>query len=214
MLTLLAVDSWVSETIMRVLMLVLTTAASFVIGRWWGRRNAVQQWATKQFLSRLNVSLNLLEDNTLKIRTLLERDLQDIFHNQIKIEKLQDAIAKVTVENPILPIEPKDRWYLLNDVLNVVAEHFVTGLIKQDGNVPVTKVRYVLFLTCEVVGDERVRKVRALMLRKDLMLDFPYMATIPQLEREWHDARIYTLRKAVQVYQQQPDLFIELELSV
>jgi len=218
MLVLLALDGWMNESISRVvaslLVVVATTAGSFIFGRYWGRRNAVRQWNNKEFLGRINVSLNLFNDGRLKIRTLIERDVETVFQNQIAIESIEKAVKGTTLANPLLPIESKDRWYLLNYVLNAVSEHFVSGLIKQDANVPVVTVNYVLFLTCELVGDERVRKIRALIIRKDLIETFPYLDSMPVLEREWHNTRIETLRIASRIYHETPDLFIHLELSV
>ena len=137
---------------------VLTSFAAFAFGRYYGRWKARREWQSKEFLNRVIVSLNIFSEGTLKIRTVLERSIEEVFLNPIAIEKIQYAVKRCTSESPILPIPKEDRWYLLNFVLNCVAEHFVAGQIRLDAGEKVTVVRYALFLTCEVVGDERIRK--------------------------------------------------------
>src|SRR5262249_27293439 len=146
---------------------------SFLAGRWWGNYRARRQWERKDFLGRIIVSLNMLHENRLRIRTIMERTLEEMFPNALVVEKVRDAAMKTTRDNPIMPIAKDDCWYLLNFVLNGVAEHFVQGVIKMDAGVPVTKTAYGLFLTCEQVGEERIRKVRAMLLRKEHLENFP-----------------------------------------
>ena len=71
-----------------------------------------------------------------------------------------------------------------------------------------------LFLTCELVGEDRIRKVRAMMMRKDLVEAFPYRDSMPKLERDWHEHRILTLRRAAELYQKEPDNFLPIEIYV
>jgi hypothetical protein len=99
-------------------------------------------------------------------------------------------------------------------VLNAVAEHFVAGNIRQDAGQPVTVVRYALFLTCELVGDERIRKIRAMLVRADVLESFPFPDTTPKLENPWHATRVATLRKAADLYKKEPDNFLTLEVCV
>lgn len=193
---------------------VLTSLAAFVFGRYYGRWKARREWESKEFLNRVIVSLNILHDGTLKIRTVLERSIEEVFLNPIAIEKIQAAVKLCTPDNPILPIPKADRWYLLNFVLNAVAEHFVAGQLKLDAGRPVTTLRYALFLTCEVVGDERIRKVRAMLVRRDLLDDFPYFDSMPKLENPWHEDRIKTLRRASALLKTEPDNFLVLETCV
>jgi len=94
------------------------------------------------------------------------------------------------------------------------SEVVVTGHIRQDAGQPVTTVKYALFLTCELVGDERIRKVRAMLVRADLLADFPYKDSMPKLENPWHADRIRTLRHAAELYAKEPDNFLVLEVCV
>src|SRR5262245_43150582 len=211
-------DEIATETTKRIIITVLvaaiTSTATFFFTWWWARRRAVRQWYSKEFLDRIIVSLNIFAGGYLKIRTVMERSLDEIFLNKIAIEKVWAAAKATTVEKPVMPIAKEDRWFLLNFVLNAVAEHFVTGHIKQDAGQPVTTVKYALFLTSERVGDERIRKVRAMLVRADLLADFPYMDSMPKLENPWHADRIVTLRQAAELYKKEPDNFLMLEVCV
>ena len=193
---------------------VASTILSFIVGRWWGNYRARRQWEHKDFLGRIIISVNMLQEGRLRIRTIMERTLEEIFPNAIAVQKVRDAALKTTVENPLLPIAKDDAWFLLNFVLNHIAEHFTQGLVKMDAGQPVTKVVYAIFLTCEKVGDERIRKVRAMMLRKDALENFPFADSMPELENPWHSDRILTLRKAAEVYRAQPEQFLMLEVCV
>jgi hypothetical protein len=203
-----------------VLIFCCTTLASFLIGRWWGKYRASQQWKHKQFLGRVIVSLNTFSEGFLRIRTIFERDLQEVFLNPVAIQKIQSAATKTKVLEPLLPMEKGDRWFLLNFVLNAVAEKFTDGLLRYDaslgspGHGTLRPVAYLIFLTCEQVGPDRLRKIRAMMIRKDLLEDFQYKDTMPNLEQEWHSDRIVTLRQAAEVYRKEPDNFLTLEVYV
>lgn len=207
-------DDVANKLVVTVIVAAITSTITFFVGRWWGRYKAGRQWQRKEFMDRLIVSLNIFADGYLKIRTVMERSMDEVFLNAIAIQKVLAAAKATTVENPILPIAKADRWYVLNFVLNAVAEHFVDGHIRRDAGQPVTVVKYALFLTCEQVGDERIRKVRAMLVRADVLADFPYKDTMPQLENPWHDFRILTLRQAAAIYAKEPDNFLTLEVCV
>lgn len=204
----------VKRIIVTILVAVVTSTATFFAGRWWGRYKANRQWAAKEFLDRIIVSLNIFADGYLKIRTVMEKSLHEVFLNRVAIDKIEAAARATTVDKPVMPIPKEDRWFLLNFVLNAVAEHFISGHIRQDIGQPVTSVKYALFLTCELVGDERLRKVRAMLVRYDLLSAFPYQDSLPKLENPWHADRIKTLRYAAELYQKEPDNFLMLEVCV
>jgi hypothetical protein len=191
-----------------------TTVVSFVVGKWWGKYQAKKQWRRKQFLGRIIVSLNSLSDGWLKIRTIFERSLEEVFLNPVAIEKVRAASLRTTTDSPLLPIAKEDRWYLLNYVLNAVAERFSESLMRYDAGQPLRPVTYLLFLTCERVGEDRIRKVRGMLLRKDLLESFPYGDSMPKLEQQWHADRIVTLRRAAEVYKKEPDNFLPIEIYV
>jgi hypothetical protein len=207
-------SEYTKRIIVTILVAATTSTATFFAGRWYGRYKAGRQWHAKEFLDRVIVSLNIFADGFLKIRTVMERSIDEIFLNRVAIAKVSAAARATTLDRPVMSIAREDRWFLLNFVLNAVAEHFVTGHIKQDAGQPVATVKYALFLTCEQVGDERIRKVRAMLVRHDLLADFPYQDTLPKLERGWHADRIKTLRQAAELYKKEPDNFLTLDVCV
>jgi hypothetical protein len=205
---------WMKRAVSGIVIFFGTTVLSFVAGRWWGKYRAKKEWDRKHFLGRITVSLNSLTDGWLKIRTIFERSLEEVFLNTVAIDKVRAASLRTTADNPLLPIAKEDRWYLLNFVLNSVAERFSEGLMRYDAGQPLRPVTYVVFLTCEVLGEDRIRKVRAMMLRKDWLENYPYAETMPKLEKEWHRDRVVTLRRAAELYRKEPDHFMALEIYV
>lgn len=205
---------YTKRVVVTILVAATTSGATFVFTWWWAKRQASRQWYAKEFLDRIIVSLNIFADGGLKIRTVLERSLDEVFLNKLAVAKVWAAARATTPDNPVMPVAKEDRWFLLNFVLNAVAEHFVAGHIRRDAGQPVTVVKYALFLTCELVGEERIRKVRAMLLRHDLLENFPYQDTLPALENEWHADRIKTLRAASALYKKEPDNFLILEVCV
>lgn len=208
-------NEYTKRIIVTILVAATTSTVTFFAGRWYGRYKASRQWHAKEFLDRVIVSINIFADGFLKIRTVMEKSLDEIFLNRVAIAKVSAAAARATTtDKPVMPIAKEDRWFLLNFVLNAVAEHFIMGHIKQDAGLPVTTVKYALFLTCEKVGDERIRKIRAMLVRQDLLAEFPYPDSMPKLEREWHADRIKTLRYAAELFKKEPDNFLTLEVCV
>ena len=75
-------------------------------------------------------------------------------------------------------------------------------------------MRYRLFLTCEKIGDDRIHKVRALLLREELLRDFPYLDAMPTLEDPNHADRVATLRTAARMFATQPHYFMAVEIYI
>lgn len=182
-----------------------------LVGTWWGRRLAVRQWRNKEF-RRLNVSLNQLADGKLRIRTILEKNLDDVFLNRVAVDKVLAAAEKTTEANPLLPLEKDDAWYLLNAVLNEISEQFALGHIRRDIGQPVENHDYVICLTYEKAGAVRTRKVRAMMVRKSALLKLPEKP--PQLERASHLTRYETLKMMALEYGKRPEMFLDVEICV
>jgi hypothetical protein len=197
-----------------VLVFLCTTVVSFVVGRFFGRRRARREWAEKRFLGRINVGVNSFVDGCLKIRSLTERSLDEVFLNPVAVEAVQAAARRTTVEDPLLPLEPNDCWYLLNFVLSSFSDRFSQGVIRYDAGQPVEALVYRLFLTCEKVGEDRIHKVRALLVREELLREFPYHDTLPKLEDPVHADRIVTLRVAARRFATHPHYFMRVELYV
>jgi len=205
----LITDHWVKA---------LVGLALLLVGRLWGIYKARKDWSRKHFMDRLMVSLNSIEkpeggEPVLAIRTLLETDLQAVILNKAATARLLKYAARATVSDPVIPIPPADRWYYLNAVLNEISERYSMGHIARDMDMPVTSRTYLICLTNEVAGEVRTRKIRAMVVQKDLLLGGELDKPLA-LERPNHGTRLDTLARMRERYTTDADLFMEIDLSL
>ncbi len=189
---------------------ILLSVAGLAAGALWGRWRARRKWARREFLDRLNVSLNTIEHGWLRLRTLLEKDAHEVFLNQTAVRMVQEAAARCTEADPLLDLPADDAWFVLNGVLNEISEKFADGLLRRDLGLPVTGGRYLMCLTFEVAGSVRTRKVRAMLVRKDVLEALP--AECPALASPNHVTRWSTLQAMAKAWGARKHLFQELEL--
>jgi hypothetical protein len=195
-------DHWTSWMVSLVLL---------ALGTWWGRRRARKEWSTKRFLDRLNFSLNMLNEGKLVIRTLAEENCTDVFLNEIAVRRIEAATRQTTAENPILPLDKDERWYLLNAVLNKLSERFAAGFLKREMGLPVNSAVYLICLTYENAGDLRTRKIRAMIIRKTALQNMP---SDLKLEKPHHNTRYETLKCMAAGYGKDPTNFLEVEICL
>ncbi len=190
----------------------LYTLAFGAIAWWLGNRRARARWRKREFGDRLNVSLNIVADGRLLIRTLLEKSCEAVFLNSAAVENVLAASKQTTAADPLLPLPQDDYWYYLNAVLNEVGEKFAEGQIRRDLGLPVTSGQYLLCLTYESAGQLKTRKVRAMVIRKETLLALPQEA--PKFTSEHHITRWETLHKMKDAYQKRPWQFVEVEICL
>ena len=180
----------------------------WIIG-WWRAR---QSWKKKEFFGRINFSLNSIHDGKLKIRTLMEKGCDQVFLNQVAVGTILDAALKTTEADPIIPLGKKDYWFYLNAALNAVSEKFADGFIRRDAGHDLKTTAYVRCLTNECDGAIRTRKIRAMLIRKDDLLDLP--EEMPELESKNHATRWNTLVHMASAMKTKPHQFFTVELVV
>lgn len=191
----------------------LLVAALFtLIGWYWGKRKAEAKWKRREFFDRLNVSLNIIRDGTLQIRTILEKGCTEIFLNSAATELVISLSQKTTPQDSIIPLPKEEYWFYLNSVLNEIAEKFSVGQIKRDVGLPVTSERYVICLTNETSGEMKTRKLRAMLIQKKLLTHLP--TEQPKLEKSHHITRWQTLNQLAAEFQKNPHRFLEMEIVV
>ena len=190
----------------------LTVLLSMAVGWFLGKRRAKAEWRKKTFLHRLNLSLNMLRDGKLMIRTLAELSCAQVFLNVAATDAVIAACKKTTEKDPILPIARDDYWYFLNAVLNEVSEKFADGQFKRDMGVPVKIETYLICLTCERGEHVRAQKIRAMLVQKNVLENLP--AKTPALEAENHIARWETLKFLAAEWKANPYKFLEMEVCV
>jgi hypothetical protein len=181
------------------------------VGWLFGRRRAHANWQKQEFLDRLNVSLNVIDQGVLKIRTLSEKSCSDVFLNSVAAEKSQRLARQTTAADPLLPLSREDTWYFLNAVLNDLSEQFALGHIRKDVGAPVQTEVYLVCLTCEQFGELRTRKIRAMVIRRGLLTNLPKDA--PKFTASHHSTRWATLQFMAAEYARNPWRFLEVELS-
>lgn len=181
-------------------------AAGWIVG-WWRARN---KWERKEFFERINFSLNSINDGKLQIRTLMEKACDDVFLNQVAVAKLLEASQKTTQEDPLIPLGHEDYWFYLNAALNEVSEKFAAGFVLRDLGREVTPHDYTLCLTNECDGAVRTRKIRAMLIRTEILKNLP--EEIPELESKNHVTRWKTLCTMARLLETQPHLFFRVEL--
>lgn len=183
-------------------------AIGWIVARW----RADREWRRREFFNRLNVSLNSISDGTLKIRTLSEKQCTDVFLNKIAVERLINMAQKTTKDHPLVPIAKDDCWFYLNSVLNELSEQFAEGLLRREAGKPCDAIRYLICLTNECDGDIRTRKIRAMVIRKDLLANLP--EEMPKLESPNHSIRWKTLTQMQKAFTAEPWRFLDVEIVV
>lgn len=176
---------------------------------WWRAR---QNWKKKEFFGRINFSLNSIHDETLKIRTIMEKSCEEVFLNKVAVSTILDAASRTTESDPIVPLPTDDYWFYLNAALNEVSEKFAEGFMRRDAGHDLTASTYVLCLTNEKDGAIRTRKVRAMLIRKEDLLNLP--EEVPQLESKNHMTRWRTLQHMAETFAAKPQQFFEVELVI
>ncbi|MFT5468148.1 MAG: hypothetical protein ACI8UO_003256 [Verrucomicrobiales bacterium] len=192
---------------------VLTSAGLVALGWLVGLWRARSRWRRKEFFDRLNVSLNILSDNRLQIRTLMEKSCDQVFLNAQLCRNVLKAAKKTTPEDSLLPLSLEDYWYYLNPVLNDVSEQYSVGYLRRDAGEQVKSVNYLVCLTCESAGTLRQRKIRAMLIQKNTLISLA-TDTPPEFESATHSTRWKTLKQLAKEYKREPKRFLELEICL
>ncbi|MCH2200617.1 MAG: hypothetical protein MK102_01495 [Fuerstiella sp.] len=189
------------------------TAAGFTLAGWsvahW---RASRAWKRREFFERINFSLNSITDGTLRIRTLCEKSCSDIFLNTFAVQRLGQLIAKTTPNDPMVPIPREDCWFFMNSVLNELSEQFASGLLAREAGREVLSNQYLICLTNECDGHVKTHKLRAMVIRRELLLTLPEEA--PKFESPQHKIRWHTLQHLQKRHAIEPWRFLEVELVV
>ncbi len=194
---------------------ILGTAVAILAGlvAWWRTRAA---WLRREFLHRVNFSLNYVEGNVLRFRTLQESDLREVLlNNSHAVGLVTKAVGKTTLEDPILHLPDREAWVILNSVLNELSEQFAAGFLAKSMGLPTRSERYVLALTCEKDPDVRINKVRVMIVAESLLRQIDGLADL-EFELEHHRIRRKTLSKMSQALgdPKQKHNLITVELAI
>ena len=82
-------------------------------------------WRTRLFLTRINFSLNFIEDGTLRFRTIRENDLAHVLLNNAHAIRLLVKTARAKRPGAFLLFKDKEEaWTILNTLLNEFSASF------------------------------------------------------------------------------------------
>jgi len=176
----------------------LLTGGGAVLAALWAWWRAEVAWKKRRFLHRVNFSLNYLDGNMLRFRTLRECDIGEVLlNNKHAVKLVTKAAQRTTLEAPVLELPRGEAWVVLNSVLNELSEQFAVGFLAASLQIPVKRERFVIGLTCEKDPDVRINKIRVMLIAEG-MLDQVDAATNVTFEREQHHVRLKTLKKMAQ----------------
>lgn len=185
------VSEFISEHWLKVLFIIGATALGWLIKKILDRR----RWFRRQFLSRVNFSLNMVTEGTLRIRTLIEKELKEVLlDNEQAMRIVLKTARNTTVQDPFVPLPKDEAWLVLIAILNELAEKFAPGTLAADLGIPVVKESYVFGLTSEPDQDVRVRKLRVMIIRESLLRQIAAgEIPEPKYEAPTHNVRWKTL---------------------
>ena len=133
---------------------------------WWRRR---EQWRRKEFLGRVNVSLNLFGD-TLSMRTLLEVETTAVWPNAHGVRLLNAAAARTSPADPFIRLAaPADRDYLHRAIKNALSELCPTAFIAAALGEKVRTGVFLFAVTCERYPEIRTIKLRVLLVEQNAL---------------------------------------------
>jgi hypothetical protein len=134
------------------------------------RRRA--QWRSKQFLARVNFSLNYVVGDTLTMRTLMETTASGVWLNEYGVGHVIAAARRAAVDQPFLLLQdPADRDFVNRAVLNVLSERFAETYLAASLGRPVLIKPHLFGLTCEKYGDIRTLKLRVLIIEEKTLVE-------------------------------------------
>ena len=182
-------DYWEQVATLATLCIVLLT--------YWKARSV---WKARDFMTRVNFSLNYVDANKLKIRTLRETEIDRILlGNRHGRRIVLHAARRTTAEQPFLRLPRTDSWLVLNSVLNELSEEFAEGFLAASMGVPTKAATFVFAITCEKHRDVRMNKIRVMIVEKSLLLEIDKFSDL-EFERGSHHVRYQTLKTMRELY--------------
>jgi hypothetical protein len=182
-----------------------------VLLAYWRARSV---WRARDFMTRVNFSLNYVDANKLKIRTLRETDIDRILLGNKHGERVVLRAARNTsTEHPFLRLPRRDAWLVLNSVLNELSSRFSEGFLAASMGVPTRSATYVFAITCERHRDVRMNKIRVMIVEKSLLLEMDRFQDL-EFESNSHHVRYETLKTMRQLYlaPEHRHAFMEIEI--
>ncbi len=213
----MSTPEWLKE-LLEILKVAWHPAATVVmlLTVWATYRKARLMWQRRHFMTRINFTINYIENGTLKFRTLREDDLGTILLNNEHGKKVVlRAAHRSTLDRPFLELPRRDAWTVLNAILNELSEQFAVGHLARSMGAPVKSQWYVFGLTCEKHREVRMNKLRVMIIEKSLLENIDRYEDL-RFERESHHIRLQTLKRMreIQLDPTRSHNLMEIELPV
>jgi hypothetical protein len=153
-------------------------------------------WRRRQFLTRINFSLNFYEDGTLRFRTVRENDLAHALLENAHAIRLLLRTARSKRPGPFLLFNREEAWTILNTLLNELSALFAEGFVAKSMGLPTRSEWYTIGLTCEKSDVLKTTKIRVMIIPKRLLMDLDkFDAATVKFEQPHHHIRLDTLKE-------------------
>lgn len=175
-------------------------------------------WGRKQFLGRVNLSVNYVSDGRLAMRTLAEREATAVWPNEYGVKLVLKAAAKTTVGQPFIRLKrQKDVEFVNRALLNAVSEQFAGAHLAAALGVPLRSGTFLFALTYERYPNIRTLKLRVLLIEEGTLERlFGPEGVVGRMEAAdpVHASRLETLRLMYRLYREEPEAVGRVELGV
>lgn len=155
-------------------------------------------WRKREFLTRINFSLNFMDGNTLRFRTIRENDVAHALLNNAHAIRVLFKAVRGERPGAFLLFAKDDAWTILNTLLNELSSLSVDGHFARSMGLPTRSELYTFGLTCEKHGDLKSTKIRVMLIPKKLLETIDQLTDV-QFEEPHHHIRLTTLREMQQV---------------
>jgi hypothetical protein len=161
-------------------------------------------WQRKQFLTRVNFSLNYVVGDQLAMRTLLEEEAVRVWPNEYGVRKVFGAAARASVEQPFLILaDRKDQGFVNRAVLNALSEQFAQTYLAAALGLPICTATFVFAVCYEKYEDIRTLKLRVLVVEEQTLKRLfgpEALASRLQINNPIYRSRLNSLRTMHDLY--------------
>lgn len=172
-------------------------------------------WRKRQFLTRINFSLNFMDGNTLRFRTIRENDVAHALLNNAHAIRVLFKAVRGERSGAFLLFDKEDAWTILNTLLNELSSQLAEGYFARSMGMPTRSEWYKIGLTCEKHGDLKTTKIRVMMIPTKLLDEIDQLSDV-QFEAKHHHIRLTTLKEMQQIArdEKQRHNLMDIEVTV
>ena len=179
-------NAYLSHIVIFLILSTITATALYLRERY--------EWKSGRFGKRVNISLNVLANGVLRIRTVHEHTMQDIFLSSYARKLLAKAAKKTTISDPFLHFEnERDAWLVYNDVINMISSMYSGHMLSAAAQGRLDETQFLIAITWERDEEVRIQKYRVLLVQENVLNELESRSN-PDLEVPHHRPRIAALQ--------------------